>query len=56
MPVYPKSANIQVKNKVVNTKPKSQLAQKPPPLKAQPVVSTLPYHPAKMAQKRYKKK
>jgi hypothetical protein len=56
MPVYPSTKNIQVKSRPVNTKPKSQLAQRPAPLKAQPVVSTLPYYPAKMAQKRYKKK
>jgi hypothetical protein len=55
MPVYPKSANIQVKSRPVNTKPKSQLAQRPAPLKARPVINMMPYNPAKMAQKRYKK-
>jgi hypothetical protein len=56
MPVYPSTKNIQVKSKPVNTKPKSQLAQRPPPLTARPVVNSMPYMPAKMAQKRYKKK
>lgn len=55
MPVYPKTANIQVKSKIVNTKPKSQLAQRPPSLTARPVMNMMPYYPSKMAQKRYKK-
>ena len=55
MPVYPSTRNIQVKSKPVNTKPRSQLTQRPPPRDAKPVVSTMPYHPAKQAMKRYKK-
>lgn len=55
MPVYPKTANIQVKTKIVNTKPSSQFTIRPPPRDAKPIVSTMPYHPSKMSQKRYKK-
>jgi hypothetical protein len=55
MPVYPSTKNIQVKNKVVNTKV-NQAFVRPPPLKARPVINMMPYYPSTMAQKRYKKK
>ena len=55
MPVYPKTANIQVKSKPVNTKPRSQLSARPPPRDARPVMNMMPYHPAKQSMKRYKK-
>ena len=51
---YPTTANIQVKSKPVNTKV-NQSFVRPPPRDAKPVVSTLPYHPAKQAKKRYKR-
>lgn len=55
MPVYPSTKNIQVKSRPVNTKV-NQAFVRPPPLKARPVINMMPYNPAKMAQKRYKKK
>jgi len=51
---YPASRNIQVKFKVNNTKVNTQL-QRPPPRDARPLINLMPYHPSKMAKKRYKK-
>ena len=52
---YPATKNVQVKSKPVNTKV-NQAFVRPPPRDAKPIINTMPYHPAKMAQKRYKKK
>ena len=51
---YPATRNIQVKSKMTNTKINPQM-QRPAPRTTRPVVNTMPYHPAKMAKKRYKR-
>tara|TARA_S200002703_G_C3775398_1_gene238779 strand:+ start:1055 stop:1222 length:168 start_codon:yes stop_codon:yes gene_type:complete len=55
MPVYPSSRNIQVKSRPINTKV-NQAFVRPPPRDSKPIVSTMPYMPAKQSMKRYKKK
>ncbi len=51
---YPATKNIQVKSKPAYKKVNTQM-QRPPPRDARPVINTMPYFPAKMAKKRYKK-